>query len=156
LPPPVTKPLTSIHSRIVYAWENPGVPVDEVLNDILRVFHHPGARDERIEIQRAMFDTVRNWANETPLRSQLDHLLSSESVRNHKNHILSSEAMAAGARSISSGNGCIHGDGGHGKPTGSLWEHVRTLRQEAGVRSPTSAAPPTSSQTYQPPPTSAS
>ncbi|KAL2144337.1 hypothetical protein VTI28DRAFT_9245 [Corynascus sepedonium] len=117
--------------RIVFAWENPGVPVDEVVNDVLRAFHHPAARDERIEIQREMFETVRKWAQETPYRNQLDHLLSSESVRNHKNHVLGS-GQAAGSRSTPGvGGGCGHGDGGHGKPAGSLWSHIQSVSRDA-------------------------
>ncbi|KAL2265194.1 hypothetical protein VTJ83DRAFT_6294 [Remersonia thermophila] len=140
--------------RVLFAWENPGVPVDEVLNDILRAFHHPAVRSDRIEIQRAMFDTVRKWAEESPYRSQLDHLLSSESVRNHKNHILSSEAVAAGGNRSVGGTGAGGCDHGHGKPAGSLWEHVRSLNREAQS---SSAGPPTSpSQSqYQPPQTQA-
>ncbi|KAH6613331.1 heterokaryon incompatibility Het-C [Chaetomium tenue] len=118
--------------RIMYAWENPGVPVDEVLDDILRAFHHPAARNEQIEIQREMFETVRKWAQETPYRSRLDHMLSSESVKNHKNHVLSGEA---GSRSVSGGGhpgGCGHGsDGGHGKPAGSLWSHIQSVNRDA-------------------------
>ncbi|KAL2155549.1 hypothetical protein VTH82DRAFT_291 [Thermothelomyces myriococcoides] len=121
--------------RVLYAWENPGVPVDEVVNDVLRAFHHPAARDERVEIQRNMFETVRKWAQETPYRNQLEHLLSSESVRNHKNHILSSQA---GSRSVpGAGGGCGHGgDGGHGKPAGSLWSQIQSLNREIGGASP--------------------
>jgi hypothetical protein len=114
----------------MYAWENPGVPVDEVLNDVLRAFHHPAARNEQIEIQREMFETVRKWAQETPYRSRLDHMLSSESVKNHNNHILSGEA---GSRSASGGHpgGCGHGsDGGHGKPAGSLWSHIQSVSRD--------------------------
>lgn len=111
----------------MYAWENPGVPVDEVVNDVLRAFHHPAARNDHIQIQRDMFETVRKWTQETPYRHQLDHLLSSESVKNHKNHILSGEA---GSRSVPSG-GCGHGDGGHGRPAGSLWSQIQTLNREA-------------------------
>ncbi|KAH6851257.1 heterokaryon incompatibility Het-C [Chaetomium sp. MPI-CAGE-AT-0009] len=117
--------------RIMYAWENPGVPVDEVLDDVLRAFHHPAARNEQIEIQREMFETVRKWAQETPYRNRLDHMLSSESVKNHENHVLSGEA---GSRSVSGGHagGCGHGsDGGHGKPAGSLWSHIQSVNRDA-------------------------
>jgi hypothetical protein len=117
----------------MYAWENPGVPVDEVLNDVLRAFHHPAARNEQIEIQREMFETVRKWAQETPHRARLDQLLSSESVKNHKNHILSGDG--GGSRSLSAGGGCGHGsDGGHGKPAGSLWSHIQSVSRDNNVR----------------------
>ncbi|KAK4042733.1 heterokaryon incompatibility Het-C [Parachaetomium inaequale] len=119
--------------RIMYAWENPGVPVDEVVNDVLRAFHHPAARNEQIEIQREMFETVRKWAQETPYRARLDQLLSSESVKNHKNHILSGEG--GGSRSLSAGGGCGHGsDGGHGKPAGSLWSHIQSVNRDNNAR----------------------
>ncbi|PHH91923.1 hypothetical protein CDD83_9708 [Cordyceps sp. RAO-2017] len=45
--------------RVLFAWENTNVPVDEVVNDVLRAFHHPVLRNERIDIQRDMFLTVK-------------------------------------------------------------------------------------------------
>ncbi|KAI9158515.1 hypothetical protein HJFPF1_06511 [Paramyrothecium foliicola] len=111
--------------RILYAWENPNVPVDEVVNDVLRAFHHPALRNEQVEIHRNMFNTVRQWADSHPRRGNLDHLLSSQSVKDHKNHILNQ------AKS-SSGGGHSHGAWdaleqlGHGKVSGSLWSQVRT------------------------------
>ncbi len=73
---------------MIYAWEHPGVPVDEVLNDVLRAFHHPAIRDENVEIQRNMFNTVRRWVDENPERGNLDSVLSSTSVKAGKNHTL--------------------------------------------------------------------
>ncbi|KAH6620684.1 heterokaryon incompatibility Het-C [Chaetomium sp. MPI-SDFR-AT-0129] len=131
--------------RIMHAWENPGVPLPEIMSDILRAFHHPAARDDRIEIQREMFETVRKWAQETPHRGRLDHLLSSESVRNHKNHVLSTGGSGSGgSRGVpgggSPGGGCGHGsDGGHGRPAGSLWSHIQNVNrdnQETGTGQP--------------------
>ena len=29
--------------RVFYAWDNPDVPVDQVLNDVVRAFHHPAS-----------------------------------------------------------------------------------------------------------------
>lgn len=101
-----------------------------MVNDVLRALHHPAARDERIEVQREMFETVRRWSQETPHRHQLNQLLSSESVRHHKNHILSDKAGGGGSRSLP-GGGCGHGDGGHGKPAGSLWSQIQTWDREA-------------------------
>ncbi|CAF3512728.1 unnamed protein product [Fusarium graminearum] len=115
--------------RVLYAWENTGVSVDEVVNDILRAFHHPAARDDHVEIQRDMFKTMKNWADEHPRRHELAHLLSSESVRNHKNHILN---QVSGASRSVGGGGCNHGtfgdmsNAGHGKVAGSLWSQVKT------------------------------
>ncbi|KAM0553835.1 hypothetical protein ACHAPJ_007181 [Fusarium lateritium] len=115
--------------RVLYAWENPGVPVDEVVNDVLRAFHHPAARNDHIEIQRDMFKTVKKWAEEHPRRHELAHLLSSDSVKNHKNQILNQ--IKDGSRSAG-GGGCNHGtfgdmsNAGHGKVAGSLWSQVKT------------------------------
>ncbi|KAK5997148.1 hypothetical protein PT974_02501 [Cladobotryum mycophilum] len=113
--------------RILYAWENPQVPVDEVVNDVLRAFHHPSLRDEHIQIHKDMFQTVQKWANENPRRHQIDELLSSESVRKGRNHILKDEDKGHGG-----GGGHSHGawdtltELGHGKVAGSLWSQVKT------------------------------
>lgn len=120
--------------RVLYAWENPGVPVDEVVNDVLRAFHHPALRDERIEIQRDMFKTVKSWADEHPRRGQLDHILNSESVKNHKNHVLNQQQQNSRSGPGDSCGG--HGSpwtalGGHGKVAGSLWEQVKTRDLDA-------------------------
>ncbi|KAI1652005.1 heterokaryon incompatibility Het-C [Daldinia loculata] len=110
--------------RVLYAWDNPGVPVDEVVSDVLRAFHHPALRDERVEIQREMFNTVRKWADEHPRRHDLNRVLGSESVRNGKNHVLS------GQKGHSHGGGIFDGglmeQLGHGKPSGSLWSQCAT------------------------------
>ncbi|KAI0834292.1 heterokaryon incompatibility Het-C [Hypoxylon sp. FL0890] len=110
--------------RVLYAWDNPGVPVDEVVNDVLRAFHHPAIRDERVEIQREMFNTVRQWADEFPRRHEINRILGSDSVRNGKNHLQPT------------GKGHSHGGGifdggimeqlGHGRPKGSLWSQCAT------------------------------
>ncbi|KFY12851.1 hypothetical protein V492_03629 [Pseudogymnoascus sp. VKM F-4246] len=72
--------------RILYAWEHPGVPVDEVINDILNVFHHPAARNDHLEIHRNMFNTVKKWVDENPQRNSLNHILGSASVKSGANH----------------------------------------------------------------------
>ncbi|KAK6073600.1 heterokaryon incompatibility protein Het-C [Seiridium cupressi] len=116
--------------RVLYAWENTGVPVEELCNDILRAFHHPAIRDERVEIQRDMFNTVRKWAEEYPNRHNLNHLLGSASVKNGKNHVLSS----ANTKGHSHGGGIFDngvGSLGHGKPTGSLWGQLQTRDLDA-------------------------
>lgn len=100
------------------------MPVDEVVSDVLRAFHHPALRDERVEIQREMFNTVRKWADEHPRRHDLNRVLGSESVRNGKNHVLS------GQKGHSHGGGIFDGglmeQLGHGKPSGSLWSQCAT------------------------------
>ncbi|KAK3387600.1 heterokaryon incompatibility Het-C [Podospora didyma] len=131
------KILEYVVPRVVFAWENPGVPVNEVVDDVLRAFHHPAARDERIQIQREMFETVRTWVNESSHRHELDRMLSSESVKAGHNHILSKAAAASGSRSVEGGGHSCH-DGGHGKPAGSLWSQLQTSRDLSS--SPTPAA----------------
>lgn len=116
--------------RVLYAWENPGVPVDEVVNDVLRAFHHPAIRDERIQIQKEMFDTVRQWADTYPRRHELNNLLSSESVKAGKNHIIRPDQKSgnhghAGAGEWSAWTSALGGVG-HGKVSGSLWSAVQT------------------------------
>ncbi|KAI1426329.1 heterokaryon incompatibility Het-C [Xylaria sp. FL1777] len=119
--------------RILYAWENPGVPVNEVINDVSRAFHHPAIRDERVEIQRIMFDTVRKWANEHSRRHELDHILGSESVRTGKNHVQAGQT--GGSHGHSHGGGIFDGglleQLGHGRPKGSLWDQCATRDLDA-------------------------
>ena len=112
-------------SRILYAWENTHVPVDEVVSDVLRAFHHPAARSESIEIQRNMFNTVRQWANEHPRRGELGHLLSSESVKAGKNHQLLGKTAQSGPGHSHSPFDAL-GQLGHGKVAGSLWSQIKT------------------------------
>ena len=138
--------------RVLYAWENPGVPVDEVVNDILRAFHHPAIRDERAEIQRNMFNTVRQWLDEHPRRQEMGHLLSSESVKTGKNHLVQ------GHKTRGQG-GHSHGldDPGHGKVAGGLWGQIRTRdlsAMEGGDGNPQSnymSASPMNSPGFPPP-----
>lgn len=151
------------NSRVIYAWENPGVPVDQVVNDVLRAFHHPALRDESIQIQRDMFATVRTWAQET--RHPIDQLLSSDSVRNGKNHILKNEK-----KNNPGGGHAGHNHGtfgafqdavaglGHGKVKGSLWSQIQTRdlsamgggdgSAQAGYMSSSPAPRPTSSSGF--------
>lgn len=122
--------------RILYAWEHPGVPVDEVVNDVLRAFHHPAIRDERVEVQRTMFETVRQWANENPRRHELNNILGSESVKNGKNQIIRPDQKAGGGHSHggqgdwSAWSNAL-GELGHGKVAGSLWSQVQTRDLDA-------------------------
>ncbi|KAI0539376.1 heterokaryon incompatibility Het-C [Xylaria digitata] len=119
--------------RILYAWENPGVPVHEVINDVSRAFHHPAIRDERVEIHKSMFDTVRKWANEHPRRHDLNRILGSESVKAGKNHVQAGQG--GGSRSHSHGGGIFDGGFleqlGHGRPKGSLWDQCATRDLDA-------------------------
>ncbi|EFX03521.1 het-c domain containing protein [Grosmannia clavigera kw1407] len=104
--------------RILYAWDNPNVPVDEVANDIIRAFHHPAIRDDRIPIQQQMFETVRRWVGEYPRQHELNHLLSSQSVKTGKNHIVNG---VSGGGSGSAVGGHSHA-GGHSHGGGGGWQ----------------------------------
>jgi hypothetical protein len=116
--------------RILYAFENPNVPIDEVVNDVLRAFHHPALRSDNVEIQREMFKTMKDWMNEYPRRHELERLLSSQSVKDGKNHILK-QNQGQSNRSVGE-HGHSHNpydmleQAGHGKVAGSLWSQVRT------------------------------
>ncbi|EGX53664.1 hypothetical protein TWF173_008488 [Orbilia oligospora] len=92
--------------RIVFAWENPNTPVTMVLDDVVRVFHHPACRDPRLELHTSMFKAVQDWVNRLPDKgSRLNVWLSSEGVRTGKNH---TDGVIGGGH-----------DGGHGKVHGS-------------------------------------
>ncbi|KAJ6258995.1 LOW QUALITY PROTEIN: hypothetical protein Dda_5890 [Drechslerella dactyloides] len=92
--------------RIVFAWENPNTPVQVVLDDVIRVFHHPACRDPNLELHNNMFTAVKGWVGKLPDRGQrLNSWLSSEGVRTGKNH---TDGVVGGAA-----------EGGHGKVKGS-------------------------------------
>ena len=79
--------LQYVAPRVIYGWDNPDIPEQEVLNDIGRVFHHPAIRDQNLEVHRDMFATVDKWARSRPHNSpDLNQVLSSESVKAGKNH----------------------------------------------------------------------
>ena len=78
--------LQYVAPRIIYAWEHPDIPVDQVLNDIARVFHHPALRDHHCQLHNDMFAVVERWAHAQPNRgAALNDVLSSESVKSGKN-----------------------------------------------------------------------
>lgn len=107
--------------RIVYAWENPATPVDLVLNDIVRVFHHPALRDPNAEIQNIMFSAVQKWVERLPDRgASLNDCLSSEGVRAGKNH---EGGVFAGGH-----------EGGHGKTKGGEWEKTKKKKDGKGKK----------------------
>ncbi|KAG9245681.1 heterokaryon incompatibility protein Het-C-domain-containing protein [Calycina marina] len=108
--------LQYVTPRVLYAWENPGISVEEVMNDILRVFHHPTLRDEHLEIHSNMFNTVRKWVDKQPDRNSLNHILSSASVKAGRNH------AGEGTKGVHD-HGAL---GGHGKTAGSIWTEIKT------------------------------
>jgi Heterokaryon incompatibility protein Het-C len=73
--------------RMFYAWQHPDVPVDQIMLDVCHVFHHPALRDHNLEIHRKMYSAVEQWVQKRG-GSNLDNLLSSESVKAGNNHIV--------------------------------------------------------------------
>ena len=103
--------LQYVAPRVIYAWDHPDVPVDQVLNDVIRVFHHPALRDSACEVHRTMFDVVKRWVDGRADRGRsLNNILSSNSVREGHNH--------------SGGDNHTHGGqpgaGGHGPAPGGF------------------------------------
>ncbi len=86
--------------RVMYAWDHPNVPVQQVLDDCMKVFHHPAVRDHHCEVHRNMFDAVQQWASRRPGRGRdLDDILSSESVRAGRNHKEAGQTGGGGGHS---------------------------------------------------------
>lgn len=122
--------LQYVAPRVIYAWEHPDIPVQQVLQDVLRVFHHPAIRDDRSEIHRNMYETVKRWAHSRPDRgADLDQLLSSESVRQGKNHIGGHNEHAHGDFGV----GNFMGSGSHSKVKGSPWENFSKSGDSGGL-----------------------
>lgn len=139
--------LTYVAPRILYAWQHPDVPLDQVLNDIIRVFHHPAARDPGCEIHTAMFSVVERWAHHGWRGENLNSILGSESVRAGKNHIGSDDKEGAaggqhnhgglpglGSLFPSAGSAHAHSAGAGGAP----WERFSGAFRDA----PSDAGPP--------------
>jgi hypothetical protein len=79
--------LKFIAPRVLYAWEHPDVPVQQVMHDVESIFHHPAIRNEGNECHRNMFSAVKNWVNGLPDHGRgLEAVLSSDAVRAGKNH----------------------------------------------------------------------
>ncbi|KAI9674813.1 MAG: hypothetical protein M1817_001717 [Caeruleum heppii] len=125
--------LQYVAPRIIYAWSNPDVPLDQVLNDVNRVFHHPAMRESHCEIHNVMFDTVARWARSRPDGgSSLNEILGSESVRAGRNHIGGHDA----GHSHGGGGytGAIFGQGSHSKVAGSEWRSALGRRDPGASR----------------------
>lgn len=115
--------LQYVAPRVVYGWENPDVPVHEIMSDIVRAFHHPALRDNNIEIHRKMFSAVEDWAR-TRQGPNLDQVLNSASVKAGKNHI-GTDNHSHGSF-FSSGN---PGAGSHSKVAGSPFDMFNRKRE---------------------------
>lgn len=118
--------LQYIAPRIIYAWEHPEVPVDQVLDDINHVFHHPALRDQHSELHRNMYDVVQRWTR-THQGMHIDDILSSDSVRRGKNHTSPDQAHSHG------GGSKYKGSGSHSKVSGAPWEELYQLKNSTGT-----------------------
>lgn len=86
--------------RVLYAWQHVDVPVDQLMDDCVKVFHHPALRDMRSEAHRSMYEAVEGWVHSQPDRG---HTL---------NDILSADGVRAG-RNLKDKDGGGHSHGGH-------------------------------------------
>ena len=129
-----SKILQYVAPRVIYAWEHPDVPLDQVLNDIVRVFHHPAVRDPSCEVHRNMFSTVERWARSRPDGgANLNSLLSSDSVRHGKNHTVPEGEQSHSHGGLPSSVGNFFGAGSHSKTAGSPWEQIGKAREMGGA-----------------------
>lgn len=112
-----TAVVTFVVPRVLHAFENPGFPADHVINDIIRVLHHPTLRDPNCDIQTGMFRTVEGWVQRLPDRGRsLDDILGSDGVREGRNHL---GGVSAGKHSC-----------GHAKTHGGNWDTVEKRKKK--------------------------
>lgn len=129
--------LKYVAPRVIYAWEHPDVPVQQILDDVVRVFHHPAIRDPHCEVHRNMFDVVQRWVNSRPDRgATLNDVLGSEGVRQGKNHVADSThgAQSGHGGLPSVGNFFGAGSSSHSKVSGAPWEKLMKVKDAAGGR----------------------
>ena len=127
--------LQYVAPRVIYAWQHPDIPVEQILNDITRVFHHPALRDQHCQLHRDMFSTVERWARSRPDGgSNLDILLSSESVRHGRNHTVdpSQQSLTHSHGGLPSSVGNFFGSSSQSKTTDSPWEQIGKMREVSG------------------------
>ncbi|KAE8380155.1 heterokaryon incompatibility protein Het-C-domain-containing protein [Aspergillus bertholletiae] len=78
--------LKYVAPRVLYAWENTNISERQVVDDCLKVFHHPALRDMHNEAHRTMYEAVESWVNSRSDRgSGLNDILSAEGVKAGKN-----------------------------------------------------------------------
>ncbi|RAH74012.1 Het-C domain-containing protein [Aspergillus aculeatinus CBS 121060] len=99
--------LKYVAPRVLHAWENINISEEQVLDDCLKVFHHPALRDNRNEAHRTMFEAVETWVQSRSDRgSRLNDILSAEGVKSGKNT-----------------GGVPHTHGGSGNQSGHSQQH---------------------------------
>ncbi|KAI9684770.1 MAG: hypothetical protein M1829_000145 [Trizodia sp. TS-e1964] len=115
--------------RIIYGWEHPDVDDSQILEDIVRVFHHPALRDRNNELHRKMYEAVEGWVHQLPDQGQsLNNVLGSESVKAGKNHVTNStKGLSFGGLSRE-----LPDESSHSKVSGSEWERTISRRQLQG------------------------
>ncbi|RAL04727.1 Het-C domain-containing protein [Aspergillus ibericus CBS 121593] len=98
--------LKYVAPRVIHAWDNINVSEEQVLDDCLKVFHHPALRNMRNEAHRTMFEAVQSWVQSRPDRgADLNDILSAEGVREGKN--------STGEDDHSHGHGSGHSHGAY-------------------------------------------
>ena len=127
--------LQYVAPRVIYAWQHPDIPVEQVLTDITRVFHHPAIRDQSCQLHRDMFGTVERWTRSRPDGgSNLNILLSSESVRHGKNLTVDASQQSqthshGGLPSgLPGGISSFFGSGSQSKTRDGPWEQIGKMR----------------------------
>ena len=115
--------------RIMYAFDHPDVPVEQVLNDCVSVFHHPALRDSRSEVHNNMFRVVKDWA-QAYRGKDLNDVLSSESVKAGKNHKGGDDQGGHGAAGLQQFQG-HGGHGGHSHGAGSNYNFNSSHQQSS-------------------------
>ncbi|KAJ5159778.1 uncharacterized protein N7482_006782 [Penicillium canariense] len=118
--------LKYIAPRVLYAWQHIDVPEHEVLEDCVRIFHHPALRDMNNEAHRTMFEAVGNWVHSREDRgAHLNDILSSEGVRTGRNTGGVPHTHGGGQGGFAALGGAAHGQThgqahGHSFPTGGI------------------------------------
>ena len=130
--------LQYVAPRVIYAWQHPNVPVEQVLNDVTQVFHHPALRNQHCQLHRDMFSTVERWAHSRPDGgSNLNVLLSSESVRHGRNLTVDAdrESQTHSHGGLPSDIGNFFGSGSQSKTRDGPWEQIGKMREmsDAGL-----------------------
>ena len=135
--------LQYVAPRVIYAWQHPDIPVDEVLNDISRVFHHPALRDRHCELHNNMYSTVERWVHSRPDKgANLNVLLGSDSVRHGKNHTVDPSQQSQGhshgglpsnTANFFGNTGNFFGAGSQNKTRDSPWEQIDKARDAGGL-----------------------
>ncbi|MCJ1230626.1 hypothetical protein MMC12_007300, partial [Toensbergia leucococca] len=125
--------LQYVAPRVIYAWQHPDIPKDQVLDDVVRVFHHPAIRDPQCEIHRKMFDVVQRWVHSRPDQgANLNIILSADGVKSGRNH--QGEGDQAHSHGATPSLGNIFGSGSHSKVKGAPWEDIQSSQNRSAGR----------------------